>query len=247
MPSFQPVNLLSASGSPKDSERRDCWTAVNAEPNTKGDIGALSLVPAVAMKFLVFGFGYSALHISQRLRTAGAEVTATVRSRAKVESLKEVGITARVFSPEYRDAEIASDIAASDAILSLDTSGPVGRSGTFNFPGCDRRRAELALGGLSVHGRRLWRPRRPVDRRDDASLTTTTAFADQGGGGTGVAHFRRIARSGPAHLQAFRNLRSADEISWRNLPLARRGASSSRGRCSTGFMWLTSPLLSKPR
>src|ERR1700755_1816917 len=69
------------------------------------------------MKLLVFGFGYSALHISQRLRTAGAEVTATARSRAKVASLKEAGITARVFSPEYCDAEIASDIAASDAIL----------------------------------------------------------------------------------------------------------------------------------
>ena len=69
------------------------------------------------MKLLVFGFGYSALHISQRLRTAGAEVIATVRSRAKVESLKEVGITARVFSPEHRDAEIAPDIAASEAIL----------------------------------------------------------------------------------------------------------------------------------
>jgi nucleoside-diphosphate-sugar epimerase len=69
------------------------------------------------MKFFVFGFGYSALHISQRLRTAGAEVTATVRSRAKVESLKEAGIIARVFSPEYCDAEIAADIAASDAIL----------------------------------------------------------------------------------------------------------------------------------
>jgi nucleoside-diphosphate-sugar epimerase len=69
------------------------------------------------MKLLVFGFGYSALHISQRLRTAGAEVTATVRRPAKVESLKEADITARVFSPEYCDSEIASDIAASDAIL----------------------------------------------------------------------------------------------------------------------------------
>jgi nucleoside-diphosphate-sugar epimerase len=69
------------------------------------------------MKFLVFGFGYSALHVSQRLRTAGVEVTATVRNRAKAESLKQAGITARVFSPEHCDAEIASDIAASDAIL----------------------------------------------------------------------------------------------------------------------------------
>ena len=69
------------------------------------------------MKLLVFGFGYSALHISQRLRAAGAEVTATVRSRAKAETLNKADLTARVFSPECCDAEIASDIAASDAIL----------------------------------------------------------------------------------------------------------------------------------
>lgn len=69
------------------------------------------------MKFLVFGFGYSALHISQRLRAAGAEITATVRSRAKADALNETGIIARVFSPEHCAAEIAADIAASDAIL----------------------------------------------------------------------------------------------------------------------------------
>ena len=40
-----------------------------------------------------------------------------MRSRAKAQTLTEAGITARVFSPEYCDAEIASDIAASDAIL----------------------------------------------------------------------------------------------------------------------------------
>ena len=69
------------------------------------------------MKFFVFGFGYSALHISQRLRAAGAEVTATVRGRAKAETLTEAAIAARVFSSEDCDAEIAADIAASDAIL----------------------------------------------------------------------------------------------------------------------------------
>ena len=69
------------------------------------------------MKFLVFGFGYSALHISQGLRTAGAEVTATVRSGAKAETLTKAGITAHVFSPEYCAKEIAADVMASDAIL----------------------------------------------------------------------------------------------------------------------------------
>jgi nucleoside-diphosphate-sugar epimerase len=78
------------------------------------------------MNLLVFGLGYSALHIAQRLQLAGARVTATVRSRAKAESLTQVGITARVFSPEHVDAAIAEDIAASDAIL---VSIPPGESG----------------------------------------------------------------------------------------------------------------------
>ena len=69
------------------------------------------------MKLLVFGFGYSALHISQRLHVAGAEITATVRSQSKADRLAQTGITARLFSPDYCDDAIAADIAASDAIL----------------------------------------------------------------------------------------------------------------------------------
>ena len=86
------------------------------------------------MKLFVFGCGYSALHISQRLRSAGAEVTATVRSRSKAEILTQSGILSRVFSPDECDAEIASDIRASDELL---ISIPPDRSGdpvlaTFN-------------------------------------------------------------------------------------------------------------------
>jgi nucleoside-diphosphate-sugar epimerase len=69
------------------------------------------------MKLLVFGLGYSALHISQRLQLAGAQVTATVRTSAKAERLTQAGITARVFSPEYCDEAITADIAASESIL----------------------------------------------------------------------------------------------------------------------------------
>src|SRR5882757_795725 len=78
------------------------------------------------MKLLVFGFGFSALHVVQRLQISGAQVTATVRGRAKADGLAQAGITARVFSPEHVDAEIMEDIAASDAIL---ISVPPGESG----------------------------------------------------------------------------------------------------------------------
>jgi nucleoside-diphosphate-sugar epimerase len=69
------------------------------------------------MKLLVFGFGFSAAHVAQRLQVSGAQVTATVRSRAKADGLAPAGIAARLFSPDHVDAEIADDIAASDAIL----------------------------------------------------------------------------------------------------------------------------------
>ena len=78
------------------------------------------------MKLFVFGLGYSALHIAQRLHLAGAELTATVRSRAKAEALAQAGITGRVFSPDHQDDEIALGIADSDAIL---VSIPPGESG----------------------------------------------------------------------------------------------------------------------
>lgn len=78
------------------------------------------------MKFLVFGLGFSAQHAAQRLQLSGAQVTATVRSRAKADRLAQAAITARVFSPEHTDVEIANDIANSDAIL---VSVPPGESG----------------------------------------------------------------------------------------------------------------------
>src|SRR5882724_8812239 len=78
------------------------------------------------MKLLVFGLGFSARHVAQRLQVAGVQVTATVRGRAKADGLAQAGITARVFSPEHIDAQIAQDIADSDAIL---VSIPPGESG----------------------------------------------------------------------------------------------------------------------
>lgn len=78
------------------------------------------------MKLLVFGLGFSARHAAQRLQDSGAQLTATVRSREKASGLAQAGITARVFSPEHADTEIADDIAASDAIL---VSVPPGDTG----------------------------------------------------------------------------------------------------------------------
>ena len=69
------------------------------------------------MKLMVFGFGYTARYVAERLRPGGAEIAATVRTPGKAEMLVGTGIRASVFSPEHRDPAIAQQIAASDAIL----------------------------------------------------------------------------------------------------------------------------------
>jgi len=68
---------------------------------------------ADVMKLLVFGFGYTAHHVAERLRATGAQITGTVRSREKADLLTRAGITARI----WLDNALRDDIAASDAIL----------------------------------------------------------------------------------------------------------------------------------
>ena len=101
------------------------------------------------MKLLVFGLGFSALHAAQRLQLSGAQVTATVRSRAKADSLSPSGITARIFSSEHTDVEIADDIAASDAIL---VSVPPGEAGDPVLRTCAPLLRDRWLGYLSTTG-----------------------------------------------------------------------------------------------
>src|SRR3954447_5322829 len=79
-----------------------------------------------AMKLLVFGFGYSAHHIAERLRATGTQVTATVRGSEKAGLLTQAGITARIFSDGAGDAALPGDIAASDAILISIPPAPAG-------------------------------------------------------------------------------------------------------------------------
>ncbi|MBR0796750.1 SDR family oxidoreductase [Bradyrhizobium jicamae] len=69
------------------------------------------------MRLLVFGYGYSAHAIAERLRTAGHEIAATVQTAAKAGQLSRSGIRARLFSDGDRDPAIAGEIAASDAVL----------------------------------------------------------------------------------------------------------------------------------
>ncbi len=69
------------------------------------------------MKLLVFGFGYTSHHVAERLRPAGVQISATVRTQAKADLLAGSGIPAHVFSSEQCDPAILRDIAGAEAIL----------------------------------------------------------------------------------------------------------------------------------
>lgn len=69
------------------------------------------------MKLLIFGFGYTSHHIAERLRPAGAQIAATVRTQAKADMLAGSGIRGHVFSPEQRDPAISGEIAEAESIL----------------------------------------------------------------------------------------------------------------------------------
>ncbi|MEW6643344.1 MAG: SDR family oxidoreductase [Pseudomonadota bacterium] len=69
------------------------------------------------MRIFIFGLGYSATVIAQRLLIAGAGVAGTVRTPEKAEQLSDSGLTVRLFAGATHDTAIAEDLAGSDAVL----------------------------------------------------------------------------------------------------------------------------------
>jgi nucleoside-diphosphate-sugar epimerase len=69
------------------------------------------------MKLFIFGLGYSAKHIAQRLAADGAQIMGTVRSQEKAEQLSGSGFAVRSFAALERDQAVARDLAQSDAVL----------------------------------------------------------------------------------------------------------------------------------
>src|SRR5258708_14191898 len=69
------------------------------------------------MKTVIFGLGYAARYIAQRLAARRAAITATVRSQAKADLLSGSGYTMRLFATADRDETIAREIADGDAVL----------------------------------------------------------------------------------------------------------------------------------
>ncbi|GAB6999080.1 SDR family oxidoreductase [Bradyrhizobium sp. 17-4] len=113
------------------------------------------------MKVLVFGLGYSALHISYALQRAGCEVTATVRSRAKAIGLIQARIAARVFSSDHIDEQIAEDVRSSDAVLVSVPPGECGDPVLESFSGYIAEASKLRWVGY---------------------LSTVAVYGDQAGG-----------------------------------------------------------------
>jgi nucleoside-diphosphate-sugar epimerase len=115
-----------------------------------------AIIYDLPMKVLIFGLGYSALYISERLQRSGAEVTATVRTRAKASVLARRGLTVRIFSPEHADNEIAEDIRSCDAILSSippsERGDPLLASFSNKIAGAPKQRWVGYLSTIGVYG-----------------------------------------------------------------------------------------------
>lgn len=71
---------------------------------------------------LVFGMGYSALAIAQRLRADGWRVIGTTRDHEKARTLEEVRLEMRVWPGD----DLTADIAAADHLLVSAAPGPEG-------------------------------------------------------------------------------------------------------------------------
>lgn len=71
---------------------------------------------------LVFGLGYSALAIAQRLRSKGWRVIGTTRDPEKARTLEEVRLEMRVWPGD----DLTADIAAADHLLVSAAPGPEG-------------------------------------------------------------------------------------------------------------------------
>jgi nucleoside-diphosphate-sugar epimerase len=79
-----------------------------------------------AVKLFIFGIGYTGKFIAEHFSTRGDRVSGTVRSRDRAAILSKAGIQAWTFGPDHCDAGIASELAASSAIL---VSVPPGADG----------------------------------------------------------------------------------------------------------------------
>lgn len=80
------------------------------------------------MKLLVFGFGYSAQYIAERLRGTGAEITHSGKGGA-ADAERHPG---EGFSPDHRESELRAALRYPSyregvTALRADGEGPVGR------------------------------------------------------------------------------------------------------------------------
>lgn len=69
------------------------------------------------MKLFIFGIGYTGEFVARHFLSRCEGVSGTVRSRDRAKILCDAGVKTLVFGPEHRDAGIASELAASNAVL----------------------------------------------------------------------------------------------------------------------------------
>jgi nucleoside-diphosphate-sugar epimerase len=164
------------------------------------------------MKLLVFGFGYTSHHVAERLRPAGVQIAATVRSQVKADMLTRSGIRAHVFSPEQCDPAISEDIAEAEAILVSvppDVSGdPVLATFAGRITAAPRLRWIGYLSTIGVYGDHAggWvdeaTPAGPCEARSQARARVEQAWLALGAShGIAVQIFRLPGIYGPGRNQ----------------------------------------------
>ncbi|SDG15951.1 Nucleoside-diphosphate-sugar epimerase [Limimonas halophila] len=115
-------------------------------------------------RIFIFGIGYSAHRLAQRLLAAGWQVAGTARTAEKVEALRAEGIDAQVFD---RDRPLADADAALARATHLLSSVPPDKAGDHDAV-------------LDQHGDTI---ARAADRLDWAGyLSTTGVYGDRDGG-----------------------------------------------------------------
>ena len=107
------------------------------------------------MKLVIFGLGYSADYFA-RTRRAGEPTTATVTTAEKAAALANANMEMLVFSPDGRDARIASRVAEAEALLISippDAEGdPVLRDFAADIAAAPRLRTIVYLSTIGVYG-----------------------------------------------------------------------------------------------
>ena len=198
-------------------------------------------------RLFCFGLGYLGARHWPRLRREGWQIAGTARDPAKSSGCGREGYERRPLCRRAGNPALATALAGATHLLHSIPPGPSGDPVLRHYRDEIAGAPDARLDRLSLDRRRLWRqaggwvdesdPPHPDNERDQS--------AGRGRERTGS----RFGEERPAVRRCSASPASTDRAAARSTSFAPapRGASSSRGRCSTASMSRTSRACSKPR